>query len=113
MQNFITTLCFSVVGGRAILRITVCMKSLLGNPSTTHKELEEDEGEEEEDPYALFRMTDEYDSILTSTTAISIANRPPAPTPRPESTHVKEDQTLFIAQGEYGEIKTTMNHITF
>ncbi|XP_030017533.1 B-cell scaffold protein with ankyrin repeats-like [Sphaeramia orbicularis] len=57
-----------------------------------------DDEEEEEDPYAPLGVNDEYDTILTSTTAIAIANRPPAPTPRPETTPVKEDRTPYIAQ---------------
>ncbi|XP_039997480.1 B-cell scaffold protein with ankyrin repeats-like [Xiphias gladius] len=72
-----------------------------GNPSTTdvHKEQQgEDEGEEVEDLYAPLGMNDEYDTILNSTKAVVIANRPPAPTPRPESTQVKEDRTPYIAQ---------------
>ncbi len=33
--------------------------------------------------------------------AVTIANRPPAPTPRPESTQVKEDKTPYIAKGKH------------
>ncbi|XP_045921325.1 B-cell scaffold protein with ankyrin repeats-like [Micropterus dolomieu] len=59
---------------------------------------EEEEEEEEEDIYAPLGVNDEYDTILNSTKAVVIANRPPAPTPRPESTQVKEDRTPYIAQ---------------
>ncbi|XP_075999952.1 B-cell scaffold protein with ankyrin repeats-like isoform X2 [Genypterus blacodes] len=86
------------------------MMSTAGNPSSSDKEQQEEEaGEEEEDPYALFRMADKYDSILTSPKAISVANRPPAPTPRPQSNHVKEDQTPYIAQarGSVDSISST------
>uniref|UniRef100_A0A3B4WUQ1 B cell scaffold protein with ankyrin repeats 1 n=1 Tax=Seriola lalandi dorsalis TaxID=1841481 RepID=A0A3B4WUQ1_SERLL len=54
--------------------------------------------EEVEDLYAPLGVNDEYDTILNSTKAVFIANRPPAPTPRPESTQVKEDKTPYIAQ---------------
>ncbi|XP_071333778.1 B-cell scaffold protein with ankyrin repeats-like [Trachinotus anak] len=72
-----------------------------GNPSTTDVQQEhggEDGGEEVEDLYAPLGVNDEYDTILNSTKATFIANRPPAPTPRPESTQVKEDKTPYIAQ---------------
>ncbi|XP_042368603.1 B-cell scaffold protein with ankyrin repeats-like [Plectropomus leopardus] len=57
----------------------------------------EDEKREDEDIYAPLGVSDEYDTILKSTNAV-IANRPPAPTPRPESTHVKESRTPYITQ---------------
>ncbi|KAI1888315.1 hypothetical protein AGOR_G00183750 [Albula goreensis] len=58
----------------------------------------EAEEQEEEDPYAPLGVNDEeYDTISTSSKAVIIANRPPAPTPRPE-TISKEDSTPFIAQ---------------
>lgn len=53
--------------------------------------------EEEEEIYAP--LNDEYDTILKSD-AVVIANRPPAPTPRPESTQAKEDRTPYITKGE-------------
>ncbi|CAJ1086366.1 B-cell scaffold protein with ankyrin repeats-like isoform X2 [Xyrichtys novacula] len=59
---------------------------------------EEEEEEEEEDIYAPLGVNDEYDTILNSTKAVVIANRPPAPTPRPESTQVKEDTTPYITK---------------
>uniref|UniRef100_A0A667ZHW1 B cell scaffold protein with ankyrin repeats 1 n=1 Tax=Myripristis murdjan TaxID=586833 RepID=A0A667ZHW1_9TELE len=70
------------------------------HPSTTDTQKEEHEEEEgEEDPYALLGVNDEeYDTILSSSNTVPIANRPPAPTPRPESTQVKEDRIPFIAQ---------------
>uniref|UniRef100_A0A672ZMV8 B-cell scaffold protein with ankyrin repeats n=1 Tax=Sphaeramia orbicularis TaxID=375764 RepID=A0A672ZMV8_9TELE len=77
----------------------------LGKASTMEIQREQqgkaDDEEEEEDPYAPLGVNDEYDTILTSTTAIAIANRPPAPTPRPETTPVKEDRTPYIAQGKF------------
>ncbi|XP_046904779.1 B-cell scaffold protein with ankyrin repeats-like isoform X1 [Hypomesus transpacificus] len=55
--------------------------------------------EDEEDPYALLGINDEeYDTILAPSHNMVIANRPPAPTPRPETTPTKEDLTPFIAQ---------------
>lgn len=60
---------------------------------------QDEEEEEEEDPYAPLGINDEeYDTILAPSNAMVIANRPPAPTPRPETTPVKQDQTPFIAQ---------------
>ncbi|XP_048826157.1 B-cell scaffold protein with ankyrin repeats-like isoform X2 [Brienomyrus brachyistius] len=57
------------------------------------------DGKEEEDPYALFGGVDEeYDTILASNKPVIIANRPPAPTPRPDTMPSKEDNTPFIAQ---------------
>ncbi|XP_029382723.1 B-cell scaffold protein with ankyrin repeats isoform X2 [Echeneis naucrates] len=55
-------------------------------------------GEEVEDLYAPLGVNDEYDTILNSSKTVNIANRPPAPTPRPESTQVKDDKTPYIAQ---------------
>uniref|UniRef100_A0A3B4TS98 B cell scaffold protein with ankyrin repeats 1 n=1 Tax=Seriola dumerili TaxID=41447 RepID=A0A3B4TS98_SERDU len=60
--------------------------------------------EEVEDLYAPLGVNDEYDTILNSTKAVFIANRPPAPTPRPESTQVKEDKTPYIAQDVFIEL---------
>ncbi|KAF7669014.1 hypothetical protein LDENG_00264050 [Lucifuga dentata] len=77
------------------------MMCTAGNLSTTcvpKEQREEDEEEEEEDPYALLGVSDECDTVLTSTNAVIIANRPPAPAPRPESSQIKEDQTPYIAQ---------------
>ena len=43
---------------------------------------EEEEDDEEEDPYAPLGVNDEeYDTILSSSNSVVIANRPPAPTP--------------------------------
>ncbi|XP_044039154.1 B-cell scaffold protein with ankyrin repeats-like isoform X2 [Siniperca chuatsi] len=58
----------------------------------------EDEEEGDEDIYAPLGVNDEYDTILNSTKSVVIANRPPAPTPRPEITQVKEDRTPYITQ---------------
>ncbi|XP_026152276.1 B-cell scaffold protein with ankyrin repeats-like [Mastacembelus armatus] len=82
------------------------MMGTAGNPSSTdvHKEQqgedeeEEEEEEEEEALYAPLEVNDEYNSILKSTTTVVITNRPPAPTPRPESSQVKEDTIPYIAQ---------------
>ncbi|XP_034425380.1 B-cell scaffold protein with ankyrin repeats-like [Hippoglossus hippoglossus] len=72
-----------------------------GSPSTADMQKEErgeDEWEEMEDLYASLGGDDEYDTILNSTKAVVIANRPPAPTPRPESTEEEEDRTPYITQ---------------
>ncbi|XP_051285063.1 B-cell scaffold protein with ankyrin repeats-like [Dicentrarchus labrax] len=77
------------------------MMCTAGTPSTTDVPKEqggEDEEEGDEDIYAPLGVNDEYDTILNSTKAVVIANRPPAPTPRPESTQVKEDRTPYIAK---------------
>lgn len=58
----------------------------------------EEEKEEEEEIYAPLGVNDEYDTILNSTKAPAIANRPPAPTPRPQSS-AEEDRTPYIAKG--------------
>ncbi|XP_067436838.1 B-cell scaffold protein with ankyrin repeats-like isoform X2 [Thunnus thynnus] len=73
------------------------MMCTAGNPSTSDAQKEQD-GEEEEDPYAPLGVNDEYDTILTSKKAVVIANRPPAPTPRPKTSQTKEDRTPYIAQ---------------
>ncbi|XP_029944205.1 B-cell scaffold protein with ankyrin repeats isoform X2 [Salarias fasciatus] len=61
-------------------------------------EEEEEEEEEEEDLYAPLGVNDEYDTILNPAKVVMIANRPPAPTPRPESTQARQDRTPYIAQ---------------
>ncbi|KAL4641581.1 B-cell scaffold protein with ankyrin repeats [Arapaima gigas] len=63
------------------------------------EEQNHEEAECEEDPYAAVGGDDEeYDTILVSSKAVMITNRPPAPTPRPEMTDAAEDNTPFIAQ---------------
>ncbi|XP_031141008.1 B-cell scaffold protein with ankyrin repeats isoform X1 [Sander lucioperca] len=77
------------------------MMCAAGTPSTKHEQTEQrggDEEGEEEDIYAPLRVNDEYDTILNSTKAVVIANRPPAPTPRPESTQGMESGTPYITQ---------------
>nr|XP_015200546.1 PREDICTED: B-cell scaffold protein with ankyrin repeats [Lepisosteus oculatus]XP_015200547.1 PREDICTED: B-cell scaffold protein with ankyrin repeats [Lepisosteus oculatus] len=65
---------------------------------TEEENVHEDE-DEDEDPYAPLGGNDEeYDTILVSNKSMSIINRPPAPTPRPDASPVKEDSTPFIAQ---------------
>ncbi|KAG7496441.1 hypothetical protein JOB18_019348 [Solea senegalensis] len=79
--------------------------STAGNPSTV-----EGEGEEVEDLYAPLGVNDEYDTIVNSTkAAVVIANRPPAPTPRPESVQVKEDRTSYITQVFQNKMATQGN----
>ncbi|XP_027131322.1 B-cell scaffold protein with ankyrin repeats [Larimichthys crocea] len=82
------------------------MMCTAGTPSTTHAQKEQGggggggdgDGGEEEDIYAPLGENDEYDTILKSTKPAPIANRPPAPTPRPEGTPVKEDRTPYITK---------------
>ncbi|XP_073330743.1 B-cell scaffold protein with ankyrin repeats-like [Pagrus major] len=63
------------------------------------KEQGGEDGEvDDEDIYAPLEVNDEYDSIQNPAKPVDIANRPPAPTPRPESTPVKEDKTPYIAK---------------
>ncbi|XP_059210396.1 B-cell scaffold protein with ankyrin repeats-like [Centropristis striata] len=73
-----------------------------GTPSTEHTQKEQrgerEEGEDEDIYAAPLGVNDEYDAILNSTKAVVIANRPPAPTPRPEITQVKEDRTPYITK---------------
>lgn len=78
--------------------ITLCA---LGSVITADTQEEHRGGgaeEEEEEIYAPLGLNDEYDTILNSEAAV-IANRPPAPTPRPESTQAKEDRTPYITKG--------------
>ncbi|XP_060887785.1 B-cell scaffold protein with ankyrin repeats-like [Labrus mixtus] len=76
------------------------MMCAAGTPSFTdvQKEQKGEKEKEEEEIYTPLEVSDEYDSMLNSTKAVVIANRPPAPTPRPESSHVKEDRTPYIAK---------------
>uniref|UniRef100_A0A9J7WWY1 DBB domain-containing protein n=2 Tax=Cyprinus carpio TaxID=7962 RepID=A0A9J7WWY1_CYPCA len=60
---------------------------------------EEHQNNEDENVYTpLGRDGEEYDTILTSSSSVVIVNRPPAPTPRPDSLPTPEDKTPFIAQ---------------
>uniref|UniRef100_A0A667Z4S1 B cell scaffold protein with ankyrin repeats 1 n=1 Tax=Myripristis murdjan TaxID=586833 RepID=A0A667Z4S1_9TELE len=103
-----SAICISWVSVSASFFCACALEGLMGygmrtkenRPSTTDTQKEEHEEEEgEEDPYALLGVNDEeYDTILSSSNTVPIANRPPAPTPRPESTQVKEDRIPFIAQ---------------
>ncbi|KAF4089322.1 hypothetical protein AMELA_G00065150 [Ameiurus melas] len=54
--------------------------------------------ETDDDPYTLEVNNEEYDSILTSSSSMVMANRPPAPAPRPESLPTKEENLPYIAQ---------------
>ncbi|XP_034532567.1 B-cell scaffold protein with ankyrin repeats-like [Notolabrus celidotus] len=79
------------------------MMCTAGTPSMTDVQTEqggeeEEKKKEEEDIYTPLGVNDEYDTILKPTKAVATANRPPAPTPRPESTQVKEDKTPYIAK---------------
>ncbi|XP_026209360.1 B-cell scaffold protein with ankyrin repeats [Anabas testudineus] len=72
------------------------MMCTAGNAAATDVQKEqqgEDKEGEEENVYAPVEENDEYDTSLGI-----IANRPPAPTPRPETTGVKEDKIPYIAQ---------------
>ncbi|XP_059392191.1 B-cell scaffold protein with ankyrin repeats-like isoform X2 [Carassius carassius] len=60
---------------------------------------EEHQNNEDVNVYTpLGRDGEEYDTILTSSSSVVIVNRPPAPTPRPDSLPTPEDKTPFIAQ---------------
>ncbi|XP_060790643.1 B-cell scaffold protein with ankyrin repeats-like isoform X3 [Neoarius graeffei] len=54
--------------------------------------------ENDDDPYTLEGDNEEYDTILTSSSSVVMANRPPAPAPRPESLPTKEENIPYIAQ---------------
>lgn len=56
--------------------------------------------EKDDDPYTLEANNEEYDTILTSSSSMVMANRPPAPAPRPESLPTKEESIPYIAQGK-------------
>lgn len=56
--------------------------------------------ENDDDPYTLEGNDEEYDTILTSSSSVVMANRPPAPAPRPESLPTKEENIPYIAQGK-------------
>ncbi|KAK5875985.1 hypothetical protein CesoFtcFv8_027003 [Champsocephalus esox] len=71
------------------------MMCAAGTTSSKHAEPPAEEGEEED---IYLPLEDGYDSILNPTKAVVIANRPPAPTPRPEGTQVKEDGTPYITK---------------
>ncbi|KAM6908931.1 B-cell scaffold protein with ankyrin repeats-like, partial [Xenentodon cancila] len=73
---------------------------MMRNPVEQKRQQREDEEEEqeEEDLYAPLDVNDEYDTILKSETAVAIANRPPAPTPRPETTEIIASNTPYIVQ---------------
>jgi len=64
-----------------------------------------DHNEEHQDNYdenlytPLGRNEEEYDTILRPSSPVVIVNRPPAPTPRPDSLPTPENKTPFIAQG--------------
>lgn len=61
---------------------------------------EEHQNSEDENVYTpLGKDEEEYDTILTSSGSVAIVNRPPAPTPRPDSLPTPDDKTPFIAQG--------------
>ncbi|XP_043101877.1 B-cell scaffold protein with ankyrin repeats-like isoform X2 [Puntigrus tetrazona] len=60
---------------------------------------EEHQDNEDENVYTpLGKDGEEYDTILRSSSPLVIVNRPPAPTPRPDSFPTPEDKTPFIAQ---------------
>ncbi|XP_051988069.1 B-cell scaffold protein with ankyrin repeats-like isoform X3 [Xyrauchen texanus] len=72
---------------------------LLADPIEQHQRYDEHEDVDDENVYSpVGRDNEEYDTILTSSNADVIANRPPAPTPRPESLPTPDDKTPFIAQ---------------
>ncbi|XP_038130731.1 B-cell scaffold protein with ankyrin repeats-like [Cyprinodon tularosa] len=53
---------------------------------------------EDEDLYAPLGVNEDSNSNLNSEKAVILANRPPAPTPRPECMQLKESRTSYIAQ---------------
>ncbi|KAM9425739.1 B-cell scaffold protein with ankyrin repeats-like [Pholidichthys leucotaenia] len=71
---------------------------LMGNADVQKTAQAEDREGDDEDFYALLGVNNDSDTILTSAKAAAIVNRPPAPTPRPESTQVKHSETSYISQ---------------
>ncbi|XP_033961680.1 B-cell scaffold protein with ankyrin repeats-like [Pseudochaenichthys georgianus] len=86
------------------------MMCAAGTTSSKHAEPPAEEGEEED---IYLPLEDGYDSILNSTKAVVIANRPPAPTPRPEGTQVKEDGTPYITKARGREDSISATYDTF
>lgn len=74
----------------ATLSITDVQKQEPGEGSEA-----EEEDEDEEDLYTPLEANDD----TSSENAVVIANRPPAPAPRPESSEMKNSKVPFIAQG--------------
>ncbi|XP_051543210.1 B-cell scaffold protein with ankyrin repeats-like isoform X1 [Myxocyprinus asiaticus] len=71
----------------------------LADPDEQHQRDDEREDIDDENVYSpVGRDDEEYDTILTSSSAVVIANRPPAPTPRPECLPIPDNKTPFIAQ---------------
>lgn len=61
----------------------------------------EDEEGEEDDLYTELGEKDGSNPDQNSEEAVVIANRPPAPTPRPEGMKAKPCKTSYIAQGVF------------
>ncbi|XP_076829728.1 B-cell scaffold protein with ankyrin repeats-like [Brachyhypopomus gauderio] len=96
-----------------------------GNPQVTDScdEVQTDwlrdhdkQGEDDanEDPYAhLGEQGFEYDTMVTACSSMAIANRPPAPTPRPETFPTKENSVPFIAQVFQKKMSQTDSEILY
>ncbi|XP_072232766.1 B-cell scaffold protein with ankyrin repeats-like isoform X2 [Leuresthes tenuis] len=76
----------------------MCNSGTLSITDVRKQQHDEDEEGEDEDLYAPLEVNDEYDTFLNPEKAVDIVNRPPAPTPRPEGTPIKESKTPYIAQ---------------
>ncbi|KAK1796987.1 hypothetical protein P4O66_008387, partial [Electrophorus voltai] len=86
---------YELMGRAGNLQVTDSHKELQPAALGDHGE----QGEEEEDPYAHFGVTcEKNDTVLTAYSCVAIANRPPAPTPRPETFPTKKKSMPFIAQ---------------
>ncbi|XP_026865749.2 B-cell scaffold protein with ankyrin repeats [Electrophorus electricus] len=86
---------YELMGRAGNLQVTDSHKELQPAALGDHGE----QGEEEEDPYAHFGVTcEKNDRVLTACGCVAIANRPPAPTPRPETFPTKKKSMPFIAQ---------------
>uniref|UniRef100_A0A3Q2E8K0 DBB domain-containing protein n=1 Tax=Cyprinodon variegatus TaxID=28743 RepID=A0A3Q2E8K0_CYPVA len=68
---------------------------------------------EDEDLYAPLGVNEDSNSNLNSEKAVILANRPPAPTPRPESMQLKESRTSYIAQAQRQEDSVSGTYDTF
>uniref|UniRef100_A0A3P9B058 DBB domain-containing protein n=1 Tax=Maylandia zebra TaxID=106582 RepID=A0A3P9B058_9CICH len=84
-----------LIGGHMIVGFfSICI--IIYRSTLQYKEKEG----EDEDLYAPLGVNGEYDTILNSAKAkaVVIANRPPAPTPRPEGTQLMDSKTPYITQ---------------
>ncbi|XP_066537971.1 B-cell scaffold protein with ankyrin repeats-like [Hoplias malabaricus] len=86
---------YELMGSAGSLKVTDTQNEA---QSARTRDGDEQHKERVEGHYAQMGSNEDYDTILTANSSVVLANRPPAPTPRPESLPNKEDNTPFIAQ---------------